>query len=87
MTNILATKSADLEMFERPSLDDKLPDGSSLPHTATYYNGVVSDWTGRRCRRCKGTGEPRAGDNPFRLSCISCAGTGDEYGPLWLWEE
>lgn len=34
-------------------------------------------WTGRKCPKCKGTGE-NLNDDPVR-SCAYCGGTGDEY--------
>jgi DnaJ-class molecular chaperone len=72
-----------------------LPDGSELPSTCTYRNGLVSDWTGARCPTCQGTGLNRALEETrpgcYLLgspqTCKSCAGTGDEHAPVWRWEE
>lgn len=35
------------------------------------------DWTGKKCKVCKGHGENNEG------RCSACGGTGDEYGHLW----
>lgn len=71
-----------------PQLHNELPDGTPLPHAALFADGVVHDWTGEGCPRCRGTGEHQ---HPFdrseRYPCCGCGGTGDGHGPVWRWEE
>jgi hypothetical protein len=57
-----------------PYEGSELPDGTPLPHTAFYSDGIVEDWSGRRCS-CNGVG------------CLNCGGTGDLHEPTWRWEE
>jgi hypothetical protein len=65
-----------------------LPDGTPIPHTALFRNGYVLDWTGRRCKRCGGSGEHvHPFDRAERYSCQGCGGTTEEHGPTYRWEE
>ena len=67
--------------YEPEGVEFFLPDGTRLKGGARYHDGVVSDWIGRYCKPCNGTGES---DEDDRRSCASCGGTGEEYGPIWL---
>jgi hypothetical protein len=65
-----------------------LPDGTEVPHTAFFADGVVTDWTGAKCRRCDGSGEHvHPFDHRERHTCSGCGGTGEGHGPTWRWEE
>ena len=74
------------DFYEMIMETERLPNGHVLPHTAFYRDSVVHDWTGRPCSRCRGTGEFFCKETSS-WHCRECAGTGEEYGPLWLWEE
>jgi DnaJ-class molecular chaperone len=48
--------------------------------------GVLHGWTGRKCPRCKGTGQVRrlntSDYSTDERRCMSCGGTGDEHGVM-----
>lgn len=63
-------------------MDEWLPDGERISvGGAVYRNGIVHNWTGRKCRHCDGTGH-----DLDDLRCVACGGTGEQYGPMYMWE-
>lgn len=65
--------------------DRELPDGTPLPHTAVFHQGVVVDWTGATCVKCGGDGKIRT--EHYNVTCGGCGGTGEGYAPTWRFEE
>ncbi len=67
----------------------RLPDGTPIPHTAIYTNGIVLDWTGLKCRRCDDGIETITLEREYKIVvvCRGCGGTNEGHGPVWRWEE
>lgn len=70
---------------------NELPDGTDIPATAIYTNGIVIDWTGLKCNRCEDGFETVCLDDlrdySIIITCRGCGGTGEYHGPVWQWEE